>query len=27
MEFGLGYIAVGLAAGLALLGAGIGIGR
>ncbi len=27
MEFGLGYIGVGLAAGLALLGAGIGIGR
>ncbi|BDA79824.1 MULTISPECIES: ATP synthase F0 subunit C [Leptospira] len=27
MEFGLGYIAVGLAAGLAMLGAGIGIGR
>lgn len=27
MEIGLGYIGVGLAAGLAMLGAGIGIGR
>ncbi|MFB5652526.1 ATP synthase F0 subunit C [Leptospira wolffii] len=27
MEFGLGYIGVGIAAGLAILGAGLGIGR
>ncbi|PJZ68701.1 ATP synthase F0 subunit C [Leptospira perolatii] len=27
MEFGLGYIGVGIAAGVAILGAGIGIGR
>lgn len=27
MDFGLGYIGVGLAAGLAILGAGLGIGR
>lgn len=27
MDFGLAYIGVGLAAGLAILGAGIGIGR
>lgn len=27
MDFGLGYIGVGIAIGLAILGAGIGIGR
>ncbi|EPG76251.1 ATP synthase subunit C [Leptospira broomii serovar Hurstbridge str. 5399] len=27
MEFGLGYIGVGIAAGIAILGAGLGIGR
>ena len=27
MDFGLGYIGVGIAAGLAILGAGLGIGR
>jgi len=27
MDFGLGYIGVGIAAGIAVLGAGLGIGR
>ncbi len=27
MDFGLGYIGIGIAAGLAILGAGLGIGR
>lgn len=27
MDFGLGYIGVGLAAGLAIIGAGLGIGK